>query len=43
MNVGVHKPYQEPQTDYSELLYPQLIASSPTGEDYTEPEDYNGF
>lgn len=38
-----HTRYIAPQTEYGQTLYPQLIATSPTGEDYTDPEEYNGF
>lgn len=41
--MSKNQQYIEPQIDTFELLETELLASSPTGEDFTEPEDYNGF
>ncbi len=41
--MAKNQQYSEPQIDTFELLERELLASSSTGEDFTEPEDYNGF
>lgn len=37
------KKYIEPQIVTLILLPEELVASSPTGEDYSDPENYEGF
>ena len=43
MADGMKRQYRAPQADFCEAGYLLAIAGSPTGEDYTEPEEYNGF
>ena len=35
--------YQTPQTEFCTMEYNMLTAASPTGEDFTDPEEYGGF
>ena len=35
--------YLKPDTCMSEIWYGQLLASSPTGEEFVDPEEYGGF